>query len=223
MKTFTKEEFRELLDKKVRDKRTKTLEETTDKDLFYAIASIIKDAINEASIDTKQRYIHDKKRRVSYLSMEFLIGRLIESNLINTGFKKVCDEVLMDLGRQPREVYGEEQDAGLGNGGLGRLAACFLDSIASLGYAGHGFGIRYRYGLFEQRIVSCSRSNCRITGSEKSIRGRHGRPMRRLKLSLAGKLILRWKMISIFSITAIVKSYWLSLMMSGLSAMRMMW
>ncbi|TDM15049.1 glycogen/starch/alpha-glucan phosphorylase [Macrococcus bovicus] len=156
MKTFTKEEFRELLDKKVRDKRTKTLEETTDKDLFYAIASIIKDAINEASIDTKQRYIHDKKRQVSYLSMEFLIGRLIESNLINTGFKKVCDEVLMDLGRQPREVYGEEQDAGLGNGGLGRLAACFLDSIASLGYAGHGFGIRYRYGLFEQRIVSGS-------------------------------------------------------------------
>ncbi|GGA97305.1 glycogen/starch/alpha-glucan phosphorylase [Macrococcus hajekii] len=156
MKAYTKQEFRELLEKKVRDKRIKTLEETTDKDLFYAIASIIKDSINEASIDTKQRYINEQKRQVSYLSMEFLIGRLIESNLINTGFKDVCDEVLADLGRKPRDVYGEEQDAGLGNGGLGRLAACFLDSIASLGYAGHGFGIRYRYGLFEQRIVSGS-------------------------------------------------------------------
>ncbi|TDM03966.1 glycogen/starch/alpha-glucan phosphorylase [Macrococcus carouselicus] len=156
MKTYTKEEFRELLEKKVRDKRTKTLEETTDKDLFYAITSILKDSINEANIETEQRYINEQNRQVSYLSMEFLIGRLIESNLINTGFKQVCDEVLEDLGRSPRDVYGEEHDAGLGNGGLGRLAACFLDSIASLGYAGNGFGIRYRYGLFEQRIVSGS-------------------------------------------------------------------
>lgn len=154
MKTFSKDEFRQLLEKKLINKRSTTLEETTNNDLFYAIASIIKDEINQENIKTTQRYIAEKKRTVSYLSMEFLIGRLIESNLINTGFKAVCDEVLADLGKNPRDVYGEEQDAGLGNGGLGRLAACFLDSIASLGYAGNGFGIRYRYGLFEQRIVS---------------------------------------------------------------------
>lgn len=154
MKTYSKTEFGERLEMKLTNKRTATIEDTTDTDLFYAICSILKDEINQASVETKKQNIEKKKRQINYLSMEFLIGRLIESNLLNAGLLDVCNEVLIDLGRDPKKVYSEENDAGLGNGGLGRLAACFLDSIASLGYLGNGFGIRYRYGLFEQRIVN---------------------------------------------------------------------
>lgn len=154
MKTYSKSEFRERLEMKLTNKRNTTLEDTTDTDLFYAICSILKDEINQASVETKKTNIDRKKRQINYLSMEFLIGRLIESNLLNAGLLDVCNEVLTELGRDPKKVYSEENDAGLGNGGLGRLAACFLDSIASLGYLGNGFGIRYRYGLFEQRIVN---------------------------------------------------------------------
>ncbi|WP_414052756.1 glycogen/starch/alpha-glucan phosphorylase [Macrococcus animalis] len=154
MKIYSKTEFRERLEMKLTNKRTATIEDTTDTDLFYAICSILKDEINQASVETKKVNIEKKKRQINYLSMEFLIGRLIESNLLNAGLLEVCNEVLTELGRDPKKVYSEENDAGLGNGGLGRLAACFLDSIASLGYLGNGFGIRYRYGLFEQRIVN---------------------------------------------------------------------
>ncbi|RXK18918.1 glycogen/starch/alpha-glucan phosphorylase [Macrococcus sp. DPC7161] len=153
MNKYTKASFRALLEKKLINKRTSTLEDTSDTDLFYAIASIVKDEMNQANVTTKKGNIQSKKRQINYLSMEFLIGRLIESNLLNLGLMDVCNEVLIDLGRNPKKIYSEENDAGLGNGGLGRLAACFLDSIASLGYLGNGFGIRYRYGLFEQRII----------------------------------------------------------------------
>ncbi|TDM07317.1 glycogen/starch/alpha-glucan phosphorylase [Macrococcus lamae] len=154
MRTFTKYEFHNLLEDKLHKQRMTTVNEATNTDLFYAIAAIINDEVHQTALETMKRHHQNKERQVSYLSLEFLIGRLIESNLINTGFKSVCDEVLIDLGKDPRHVYHEEEDAALGNGGLGRLAACFLDSIASLGLAGNGFGIRYRYGLFEQRIVS---------------------------------------------------------------------
>ncbi|UBH09478.1 glycogen/starch/alpha-glucan phosphorylase [Macrococcus armenti] len=153
MKTYTKSEFRKKLEMKLTNKRTATLEASTNNDLFYAICSILKDEINQAGLETKQNNIKQKRRQINYISMEFLIGRLIESNLLNAGLLDVCNEVLIELGKDPKAVYSEENDAGLGNGGLGRLAACFLDSIASLGYMGSGFGIRYRYGLFEQRIV----------------------------------------------------------------------
>ncbi|KAA1042737.1 glycogen/starch/alpha-glucan phosphorylase [Macrococcus equipercicus] len=153
MRTYTKYEFLDLLEDKLRKQRMTTVDDATDKDLFYAIAAIINDEVRQAGLETVKRYRQNKERQVSYLSLEFLIGRLIESNLVNTGFKAVCDEVLTDLGRSPRAVYHEEEDAALGNGGLGRLAACFLDSVASLGLAGNGFGIRYRYGLFEQHIA----------------------------------------------------------------------
>ncbi len=154
MRTFTKYEFHNLLEDKLRKLRMTTTTEASSTDLFYAIAAIINDEVHQTGLETVKRHHQNKERQVSYLSLEFLIGRLIESNLINTGFKAVCDEVLQDLGADPRLVYHEEEDAALGNGGLGRLAACFLDSIASLGLLGNGFGIRYEYGLFEQRIVS---------------------------------------------------------------------
>lgn len=154
MKTYNKETFKRLLEQKLTHQRTTTLEEVSTKDLYYAIASIVQDEINQATNEMKQQNKEARRRQLSYISMEFLIGRLIESNLLNIGLKEVCDAILIELGHDPRDVYNIEHDAGLGNGGLGRLAACFLDSIASLNLAGNGFGIRYRYGLFEQRIVS---------------------------------------------------------------------
>lgn len=154
MKTYNKETFKRLLEQKLTHQRTTTLEEVSTNDLYYAIASIVQDEINQATNEMKQQNKEARRRQLSYISMEFLIGRLIESNLLNIGLKEVCDAILIELGHDPRDVYNIEHDAGLGNGGLGRLAACFLDSIASLNLVGNGFGIRYRYGLFEQRIVS---------------------------------------------------------------------
>jgi starch phosphorylase len=97
---------------------------------------------------------HDKNvKQVYYFSIEFLLGRLLGNNLVNLGLEKVCEEVLQELGCTLKEIKSAEPDAGLGNGGLGRLAACFLDSMASTGIPGHGCGIRYKYGLFQQKIV----------------------------------------------------------------------
>ena len=96
----------------------------------------------------------EEKKRVYYFSMEFLVGKLLENYIMNFGIRDVVEEGLADYGVTIEELAREEEDAGLGNGGLGRLAACFIDSLASLGYIGQGNGIRYRYGLFHQRIVN---------------------------------------------------------------------
>ena len=88
-----------------------------------------------------------------YLSIEFLLGRLLGSNILNLGIRDVCEQGLSELGISLQELEEVEADAGLGNGGLGRLAACFLDSLASLNLPGHGCGIRYKHGLFDQKIV----------------------------------------------------------------------
>ncbi|TMW71778.1 glycogen/starch/alpha-glucan phosphorylase [Alteribacter natronophilus] len=130
-----------------------SLEDASEKDLFYAICGIVSEEMNKNWIETQERCRKTENKQVYYLSMEFLIGRLLESNLLNTGMLDSCNEALRKMGYDPEKVYATEHDAGLGNGGLGRLAACFLESIASLNYAGHGCGIRYRYGLFEQRII----------------------------------------------------------------------
>ncbi|WP_416151544.1 glycogen/starch/alpha-glucan phosphorylase [Salipaludibacillus sp. HK11] len=153
MKTYSKEAFVTLLEDKLTRKRRKHIEDASDKDLYYVISSIVKDELTPQWLKTKENYQKNETRQVYYLSMEFLIGRLLESNLLNCGLLDVCNAALKDLGRNPEDIFKHEHDAGLGNGGLGRLAACFLDSIASLNYAGHGSGIRYRYGLFEQRII----------------------------------------------------------------------
>ncbi|PRO65387.1 glycogen/starch/alpha-glucan phosphorylase [Alkalicoccus urumqiensis] len=150
---YTTTEFQQLLEDKLRRKRGKEIKEADDKDVYEAVASIVQDSITEDWLETRQRYEKRNERQIYYISMEFLIGRLMESNLMNCGLLDVCSDALRQLGRDPESVYNQEHDAGLGNGGLGRLAACFLDSMASLKYAGHGSGIRYRYGLFEQRII----------------------------------------------------------------------
>ncbi|AOM82122.1 glycogen/starch/alpha-glucan phosphorylase [Salisediminibacterium beveridgei] len=153
MQQYTKAEFIKLIEDKLRRKRSKTMEEATENDLYFVIASIVQDNVMPDWLETQKEYTKNRNKQVYYLSMEFLIGRLIESNLLNCGLLDVANESIQEMGFNPDKVYNQEHDAALGNGGLGRLAACFLDSIASLGYAGHGAGIRYRYGLFEQRII----------------------------------------------------------------------
>ncbi|WP_291635669.1 glycogen/starch/alpha-glucan phosphorylase [Clostridium sp.] len=119
---------------------------------YFALGALIKGYCTKAWIETNKDYGENKGKQVYYFSMEFLVGRLLNSNLVNLGIRDICEEVLSELGTSLNEIENIEVDAGLGNGGLGRLAACFLDSMASTEIPGHGCGIRYKYGLFKQKI-----------------------------------------------------------------------
>lgn len=148
-----KEEFKEAFLKKLEVTYGKSFEETSMQDKFQTIGTMVREHISENWIATNERYRASQTKQVYYLSIEFLLGRLLGNNLLNLGITDVIVEGLKDLGILLTEIEKEEPDAGLGNGGLGRLAACFLDSLASLELPGHGCGIRYKYGLFEQRII----------------------------------------------------------------------
>lgn len=150
---FTVEALKDRIIETVKKEKGKEMKDASGREVYESLASIVNQAVNPEWLATSNRYKENKNKQVYYLSMEFLIGSLIESNLLNCGMLDLSNKALEELGFVPKEVYGYEHDAGLGNGGLGRLAACFLDSLASLNYAGHGYGIRYRYGLFEQRII----------------------------------------------------------------------
>ena len=123
-------------------------------DNFMALAIAIRDRLIERWINTQQKYHKENVKRVYYLSLEFLIGRLLGSNVLNLGLWNETKLAAAELGFDLEEVCDCEQDAGLGNGGLGRLAACFLDSMATLGIPAHGYGIRYEYGIFNQKIIT---------------------------------------------------------------------
>ncbi len=122
------------------------------KDVYAAVTSLVNEEISKNWKSTKNKIEKKKQRQVIYFSMEFLMGRMLTSNLMNLGVRGVVGEALNELGFDINEIESAEADAGLGNGGLGRLAACFVDSIASLGYPGHGNTIRYNYGFFEQKL-----------------------------------------------------------------------
>lgn len=132
----------------------KTLEASSDWEKYSALAGIIRDAVSKDWIATKQRYAKTHGKQVYYFSIEFLLGRLLGSNLLNLGMEEDWRAALDELGIRLTQLEAQEEDPGLGNGGLGRLAACYLDSMASEGLPGHGCGIRYKYGLFEQKIVN---------------------------------------------------------------------
>ncbi len=138
---------------KLQSRHGKSLEEASTNDLYSALGEVIRDTISANWIQTNKTYTEKSEKQVYYFSMEFLLGRILHTNLINTGLLEACQAALAELGIDLAELEQQEPDAGLGNGGLGRLAACFLDSMAALGLPGHGTGIRYKYGLFEQRIV----------------------------------------------------------------------
>ena len=131
-----------------------TIDDATIDDCYVALASLIRDQImKQWTRSGANTYKHDSKKQVYYFSLEFLLGPMLERNIMSLGLMEVCNEALSDLGLNPEEIYAVELDPGLGNGGLGRLAACFLDSLAFLGIPGNGCSIRYKYGLFEQKIV----------------------------------------------------------------------
>ena len=129
-------------------------EVATPKDFYAALALAVRQLTIDGMNATEERFAEQQRKRVYYLSMEFLIGRSLENNLINLGILDTCREALSRLGIDYDLLIDSEPDAGLGNGGLGRLAACFIDSIATLGYAGYGYGINYEYGLFKQAIIN---------------------------------------------------------------------
>lgn len=153
MTVFTSDWVVDRLAEKVTLQTGKEVKEATGKDLYYALTTIVNEEIMKDWVRTKKAYKEKHGKQLYYLSMEFLIGRLLKNNLVNIGIYEAAQEAINKLGFDIGEIIEVEQDAGLGNGGLGRLAACFLDSLASLQYPGHGFGIRYRYGLFKQRII----------------------------------------------------------------------
>lgn len=132
----------------------KTLSEASNLDKYQALASLVRDQVSQQWVETRQKCRKFAEKEVYYFSIEFLLGRLLGNNLMNLGLTDVCQEALAELGIDLADLEQQEADAGLGNGGLGRLAACFLDSMASLGLPCHGCGIRYKYGLFEQQIVN---------------------------------------------------------------------
>ncbi|KOA19664.1 glycogen phosphorylase [Clostridium homopropionicum DSM 5847] len=139
---------------KVKSMFGKNIEEASSLQKYEALADLIRDYSSINWSKTNSQYKANNEKQVYYFSMEFLIGRLLKSNLYNLGIEEECRVALKELGIKLEEIEEQELDAGLGNGGLGRLAACFLDSMASLGIPGHGCGIRYKYGLFEQKIVN---------------------------------------------------------------------
>jgi starch phosphorylase len=149
----TKEAFKEAVFENMKNQFRKTIDQVTEEQLFQAVAFAVKDIIVDEWIETHKTYLEEDVKTVYYLSMEFLMGRALGNNLINLQVNEVVEEVLRDLGFDLNTIENQEPDAGLGNGGLGRLAACFLDSLATLEYPAFGCGIRYRYGIFEQKII----------------------------------------------------------------------
>lgn len=149
-----KEAFKAAFINKLQTMCGKSMDEACMNDNYVALASVVRDCISRNWIQTNKQYRDQGEKQVYYFSIEFLMGKLLDCNLINTGLKQVCAEGLKDLGIELEDLLNQEPDAGLGNGGLGRLAACFLDSLAALNLPGHGCGIRYKYGLFEQKIVN---------------------------------------------------------------------
>lgn len=150
---INKEVFKNEFTIKLRNMFTEDVSDASNLHKYITLGSLVKEYCSQNWLDTSNQYTDNKEKQIYYFSMEFLIGRLLGNNLINLGIRDVISDALKDLGIELNELEDTEMDAGLGNGGLGRLAACFLDSMASLGIPGHGNGIRYEYGLFEQKIV----------------------------------------------------------------------
>jgi len=148
-----KESFKEAFLKRLEMLCGKSFKESTKRDQYFTLGNMIREYVSTAWIQTNERNRTAKGKQVYYLSIEFLLGRLLHHNLLNLGLEDTVREGLADLGIELSGLEESEADAGLGNGGLGRLAACFMDSLASLNLPGHGCGIRYKHGLFEQKIV----------------------------------------------------------------------
>jgi len=152
MKNINKADLKASIVKELRRDFGKTLEEAHDYELYYAVSRAAMDYIVEKWYNTKKTYAVKQVKQAYYFSAEFLMGRYLGNNLINLKINEAVKETLEELGVDINKVEDQEFDTGLGNGGLGRLAACFLDSMATCKLPGHGYGLRYKYGMFEQKI-----------------------------------------------------------------------
>ncbi len=149
---FDAEKFKENLEGRLKRQYGKDISQANKHDLFDAVSASALEVIMENWMATRHEYEKKPTKQLYYLSAEFLMGRALSNNLINAEISDKVKEVLKGMNIDYDMIEDQEPDAGLGNGGLGRLAACFLDSLATLDYPGHGYGIRYRYGMFEQKI-----------------------------------------------------------------------
>ena len=150
---FDKESFKKQVATNIKKLYRKTLEEASPQEIYQAVSYACKDDIIDRWIATHKVYREKNVKKVYYLSMEFLMGRALGNNLLNLGYYSEVKEALEEMGLDINFIEDQERDPALGNGGLGRLAACFLDSLSTLGYPAYGCGIRYRYGMFKQAIV----------------------------------------------------------------------
>ena len=151
-KRFDKKTFKEQVKDNVRTLFRKKLSEASQQEVFQAVCYAVKDVIIDNWLASQEQFKKDDPKIVYYMSMEFLIGRTLGNNLINLGAYKDVREALDEMGFNINLIEDQERDPALSNGGLGRLAACFLDSLATLGYQAYGCGIRYHYGMFKQKI-----------------------------------------------------------------------
>ena len=152
MQTLTKEELKNKIRLALRRQYGKTLEDAKNYEIYYAVSRAVMDDVVEKWYNTKKTQVKKELKQMYYLSAEFLMGRYLGNNLINLQYDKIIKEVLDDLNIDISLIEDKEMDTGLGNGGLGRLAACFLDSLATLNLPGHGYGLRYKFGMFQQKI-----------------------------------------------------------------------
>lgn len=155
MLSIDKNSFKRDYNNKFMQLNGKELKYGSNQQKYEALGSLVRDYVINTWMDTNNKYNQTGEKQVYYFSMEFLLGRLLGDFLLNLGIRDICKEALKELDIDLETIENLEHDQGLGNGGLGRLAACFLDSMASLNIAGHGCGIRYKYGFFEQKIVDC--------------------------------------------------------------------
>ena len=152
-KVFSKKEFIKAVTENVKSMYRKNLKEASQQEIFQAVSLAVKEVVMDEWMATQQTMEREDPKTLYYMSMEFLMGRALGNNLINLCAYKEVKEALEEIGLDLSVIEDQEPDPALGNGGLGRLAACFMDSLATLGYAAYGCGIRYRYGMFKQQII----------------------------------------------------------------------
>lgn len=186
----SKESFKQCFLKRVERLCGKSFRDSSTLDQYQTLGIMVREHISANWIETNERSRSNQNKQTYYLSIEFLLGRLLGQNLLNLGVREIVKEGLTELGICLEDIEEAEMDAGLGNGGLGRLAACFLDSLASLDLPGHGMGIRYKHGFFEQKIVVI-KSNCLNNGSNMVTYGRSATPIRLFVFVSAGGS--RWR------------------------------
>jgi glycogen phosphorylase len=144
--------LKDLIEHHVRVSTAKRRGRLSPRDWYRVTALAVRDVLVEKVVATEARFDRFGSKKLYYLSLEYLIGRSLENNLLNLGIRDACREILAENGIELQQLFDEENDAGLGNGGLGRLAACFLDSLATMGMPGYAYGINYEFGLFRQHI-----------------------------------------------------------------------